>query len=142
MLDQSISNDDIFIEGFSREIYRSDHLSNSKTGGVCVYFREGLPIKRRPKLELLQELIVTKFNISSKKVLLITLYRSPGQTNEQYENFVDRLQIMINQIRGERPYCLLLTGDFNCRSSQWWGDDAESPEGTALDVLIETNDLN
>ena len=48
---------------------------------------------------------------------------------------------MINQVRGERPYCLILTGDFNCRSSQWWEDDAENPEGTALDELIETNDL-
>ena len=141
MLDQSISNDDIFIEGFSREIYHSDHPSNSKTGGVCMFFKEGLPIKRRPDLELLQELIVTELTISSKKIFLITLYRSSNQTSELYENFFDRLQVMINQVRGERTYCLLLTGDFNCRSSQWWEDDAENPEGTALDELIETNDL-
>ena len=101
MLDQSISNDDIFIEGFSREIYHSDHPSNSKTGGVCMYFREGMPIKRRPDLELLQELIVTELNISSKKIFLTTLYHSPSQTSEQYENFVDRLQVKINQVRGE-----------------------------------------
>ena len=36
---------------------------------------------------------------------------------------------------------LILTGDFNFRSSLWWEDDAENPEGTALDELIETNDL-
>ena len=141
MLDQTISDNDIFIEGFSREIYRSDHPSNSKTGGACVYFREGLPIKQRPDLELLQELIVTELTISSKKIFLITLYRSPSQTSEQYENFVDRLQLIINRVSGERPYCLILTGDFNCRSSQWWEDGVENPEGTALDELIETNDL-
>ena len=124
MLDQSISNDDIFIEGFSRDIYRSDHPSNSKTGGVL----RGIPIKRRPDLELLQELIVTELTISRKKNFLITLYHSPSQTSEQYENFVDRLQVMINQVRGERPYCLILTGDFNCRSSQWWEDNAENLE--------------
>lgn len=45
MLDKSIIDDDTFIEAYSREIYRSDHPSNSKTGGVCVYFMEGLPIK-------------------------------------------------------------------------------------------------
>ena len=133
MLDQSIRDDDIFIEGFIREIYRSDHPSNSKTGGVCLYFREGLPIKRRPDLELLQELIVTELTICRKKVFLITLYRSPSQTSEQYEIFIDKLQVLLNHVRDERPYCLILTGDFNCRSSQWWKEDVESPEGAALD---------
>ena len=95
MLDQSISDDDIFIEGFSREIYRSDHPSNSKTGGVCMFFREGLPIKRWRDLELLQELIVIELTISSKKMFLITLYRSPSlyqfllhpRTGEQFGTF-------------------------------------------------------
>ena len=36
-----ISNDSIFIEGFSREIFRSDYPSNSRVGGACVYFCEG-----------------------------------------------------------------------------------------------------
>ena len=36
---------------------------------------------------------------------------------------------------------MILTGDFNCRSSQWWPQDVEHFEGTALDELIETNNL-
>ena len=36
---------------------------------------------------------------------------------------------------------MVLTGDLNCRSSQWWDNDVESPEGTALDELIEINNL-
>ena len=51
MLDSTIGNDIISIEGFSREIYRADHPSDNKIGGVCLYFREGLPIKRRKDLE-------------------------------------------------------------------------------------------
>ena len=70
MLDRTISNDEIFIEGFSREIFRSDHLSNSKVGGACVYFREGLPIKRRGDLEELQESIVTRNHYFSQKSVL------------------------------------------------------------------------
>ena len=72
MLDRTISNNDIFIEGFSRDIYRSDHPSNSKIGGVCLYFRESLPVKRRSDLEELQELIVTEVIISRKKVFFVT----------------------------------------------------------------------
>ena len=37
-LNQSIDNEDIRIEGFSSDIFRSDHPSNSRLpGGVCIY---------------------------------------------------------------------------------------------------------
>ncbi len=41
MLNSTVSNQDIEIEGFSNEIYRNDHPSDSKMGGVCLYFRKG-----------------------------------------------------------------------------------------------------
>ena len=141
MLDSSVSNFGIFIEGFSREIYRSDHPSNTKLGGVCLYFREGLPIRRRTDLELLQEINVTEITIARKKIFLVAVYRSPSQNSEQFENFIDRLQTTLDLLRREKPYALIATGDFNCRSTQWWTEDLESPEGIALDELIESNNL-
>jgi len=51
MLNSTVHNDDIFIEGFSREIYRSDHVNNIRSGGVCIYYREGLAVHRRKDLE-------------------------------------------------------------------------------------------
>ena len=51
------------------------------------------------------------------------------------------MQITFDQIRRERCHSLVLTGDFNCRSSQWWDEDTEYPEGIALDELIEINNL-
>ena len=141
MLNSSVNNEDIFIEGFSKEVYRSDHPSNSRKGGVCLYFREALPIKRRVDLELLQEVIVAEITIARKKIFFITLYRSPSQNSEQFEEFVTNLQTTIDQIQRERPHSLIITGDFNCRSSQWWEADVESPEGAALDEIIEVNNL-
>jgi len=67
MLDSTIKNDDIFIEGFGKDIYRSDHPSNTKIGGVCLYYRDKLPIKRWTDLELLQEMIVSEISLSRKK---------------------------------------------------------------------------
>ena len=55
--------------------------------------------------------------------------------------FIDRLQSIISRLKAENPHALILTGDFNCRSSQWWHGDTEQPEGTDLDELIETNNL-
>ena len=142
MLDSTIRNDAIRIKGFSPEVFRNDHPSNSKTGGVCLYFRDGLPIKRRDDLEVLQEMIVSEATISRKKIFLINLYRSPSQNSEQFEMFLNNLQRVLDSIRNERPHCILFTGDFNCRSSQWWAEDIENPEGTALDEFMETNGLH
>ena len=142
MLDSTIGNDVISIEGFSREIYRADHPSDNKIGGVCLYFREGLPIKRRKDLEFLQEMIVTEITISRKKILFSTTYRSPSQNSVQFENFIDRLHRSLNVMQRERPHLMILTGDLNCQSSQWWPQDMEEPQGMALEELIETNDLH
>ena len=141
MLDKSIKNDEIYIEGFSKDVFRSDHPSNTKTGGVCLYAREGLPIRRRKDLELLQETIIIEINIARKKIFLGTIYRSPSQSSQQFEYFIDKLQMVLNKLKGENPQCVILTGDVICRSSQWWTEDIEQPEGTALEELIETNGL-
>ena len=56
---------------------------------------------------------------------------------------MDSLQSIFDVIRNETPYAVVLTGVFNCRSSQWWDLDIETtPEGAALDELIETNNLH
>ena len=44
MLKSGTSNDEINIEGFSNDIFRSNHPSNAKVVGACIYFRHGLPI--------------------------------------------------------------------------------------------------
>ena len=52
---------------FSNEIYRAYHPSDNILGGVSLYHREGLPIKRRTDLELLQEMIVTEIILHVRK---------------------------------------------------------------------------
>ena len=52
------------------------------------------------------------------------------------------LGFQVNQFtRLRKPRCMILTGDLNSRSSMWWTEDIEQPEGTALDELMETNGL-
>ena len=80
MLNSSIETESISIEGFSKNIFRNDHPSNDKTGGVCLCYREWLAIKRRMNLECLQEVIVAEIIIANKRILFITVYRSPTQT--------------------------------------------------------------
>ena len=35
----------------------------------------------------------------------------------------------------ENSFCVIITGDFNCRSTQWWEDDIENNEGKLLEPM-------
>ena len=36
---------------------------------------------------------------------------------------------MLCKMHAENPFCVIITGDFNCRSTQWWKNDIENNEG-------------
>ena len=69
------------------------------------------------------------------------LYRSPNKSNEDFEEFYHKLQDTLDQIKDLKPHCTILTGDFNCRTKQFWPGDIDSPKGIALDELIESNNM-
>ena len=142
MLDNTVRNEDIYIEGFSKkEIFRNDHPSNTKVGGVCLYFREGLRIKSRKDHELLQETIVAEVNIGRKKIFLITVFEILAKNSEQCEVFMSKLQSTAVRLEQENSTAILITGDFNCRPSQYWEGEDDHPEGIALEEFIEKNNL-
>ena len=67
-LNQPINNEDIRIEGFSSDIFRSDHPSNSRVPGrICIYYKENIQIKRSKDLEISQESVETGVTFDGKK---------------------------------------------------------------------------
>ena len=54
LLSDGIPNEDILIN--------ADKPGNSRNGGVCLYFKENLPIKDRRDIELIPETIVAEVN--------------------------------------------------------------------------------
>ena len=66
-LNDSISNDDIHVHSFSPDPFRADKIAGAHNGGVCLYYKEDLPIKRRSDLELLSETIVVEILLKNKK---------------------------------------------------------------------------
>ena len=45
MLTDQISNEDVLINGYSADPFTADKAANIRNGGVCLYFKEYLPIK-------------------------------------------------------------------------------------------------
>ena len=105
-LDRSISNEDIQIAGFCCDVFRNDHPSNTRIpGGVCLYYKENMPIRRRNDLELFQETIVTEISLRRKKVFCMILYRHPNQTSDEFDLFFDRLQLTVDRMLHTTLHC-------------------------------------
>ena len=49
---------------------------------------------------------------------------------------MNKLELMLSKMSTDEPHAILITGDFNCRSPQWQGDDIGTDEGKQLEPLI------
>ena len=70
------------------------------------------------------------------------MYRSPSQNTESFYSFLKKLELIIQNLKDTRPHCIILTGDFNCRSDSWWVEDEVTTEGTKLSELCDSYCLN
>ena len=115
-------------------LIRADHLSNTKRGGVRIYFKESLQL-RLHNVSYLNECICFKIMISNKLCNLISLYRSPSPSSDEFENFVYNLYLTLEVLTQKSPFLIVIIGDFNGTFNKWCSTDKITPEGegTKLD---------
>ena len=65
-----IDDDRLSIPGYSM---RADHPSNIKKDGVCLYYKQHLPIIRRDDISHLREYLVTKITVKNERCFLTCL---------------------------------------------------------------------
>ena len=136
-LDDSIDQERLILKGY--EFINCNHPLNSKRGGVGLYVKDSLPKKERPDIATLPESIVCELNLDRKKYFFVVVYRSPSQDQQEFDNFMNNFELMLSKMSAEEPYADIITGDFNCRSPQWWEQDNENEEGRQFEPL--TTDL-
>ena len=134
-LDSTFLSDDsrLSLNGYS--LLREDHPSDIKRGGVCVYYKDYLPLTRKYGMSTLNECLICELKIGKKKSIITTLYRSPSQTIEEYSNFKVNLEQTIVNINNSNPYISILIGDFNARNTSWWDGDTDNIQGLDLDEI-------
>ena len=134
-LDASVSsdNDNLNINGY--KLIRADHPGNIKRGGgVCVYFKESLPVRCLPN-SYLKEYLILEVSINNKRDYVVSLYRSPSQTSDEFDSFITNLENLVVDISRSNPHFLLSIGDFNAKSSNWSSNDTATAEGAQLDYF-------
>ena len=126
------NNENLNIPGYN--LIRADHLSNTKRGGVCIYFKESLP-SRLYNVSYLNECICFEIMFSNKLCNFISLYRSPSQSSDEFENFVYNLDLTLEALTQKNPFLTVIIGDFNAKFNKWCSTDKTTPEGAKLDNL-------
>ena len=83
----------------------------------------------------LSKAIACEIQLNGKKYFFSVIYRSPSQTPLEFENFMNNFELMLSSMQTGNPYSVIITGGFNCISSQCWEHDIENDEGKAFDIL-------
>ena len=73
------------MEGYN--LIRADHPDNIKRGGVCLYFKKGLAL-RKIELSHITECLLCEVNIKGQVGFIIVSYRSPSHTSSQFDDFL------------------------------------------------------
>ena len=124
----------------SYKLICSDHPKNIKQGGVCIYYREILPVKVI-QINYLSECLVCEINYDNKNIFIVTLYRSASQTTDEFDEFLGGFQDVIDNINQCNPHFTLITGDFDAHCNRWWENDSSNTEGVSIDNLTSSYGL-
>ena len=133
-LNNSISNDDDSLEVPGYNLFRADYSSNTKRGGVCIYYRNSLPLKILG-IHYLQECINFEIMIGGKLCRFVSLYRSPNQSQDDFESFANNFELNIDAVTVNNPFLTFVLGGFNIKSNLWFKGDKTSSEGSKIDAI-------
>ena len=75
------------------------------------------------------------FELSDKLYNFIALYRSPGQSRDQFESFKENLELNLESAFQNNPLLVVLLGDFNVESSNWCKNDINTTEGESIESI-------
>ena len=107
----SSDKDNLYVRDY--KLVRADLPGNIKRGGVSVYFKESLPVSCLPN-PYLKECLIFEVSIHKKRDCVVTMYRSPSQSSDDFNSFTTNLVINISSTN---PNFILMTGKFNAKSS-------------------------
>ena len=64
---------------------------------------------------------------------VITLYRYPRQTSDEFDSFISNLEILLINVTSFDPHFVILLGEFNFKSKSWSVNYKTTEEGAILE---------
>ena len=63
------------------------------------------------------------------------MYQSPSQPTDIFDQFADNLELALDEVANHNPFLIVVLGDFNVKSENWYKHDKASYEGAKIDAL-------
>ena len=117
-----LDDDNLVISGYN--LICSDHPCNTRGRGVCLYYKNYLPL-RVLNISFLKEYLNVELKIGDKSCNFMALYRSPSLSHDDFEtsgNF-------------EMTFNFEVIVDFNAKSCNWYSHDKTSFEGSTIESI-------
>ena len=137
-LDSIIPSDHNRINVAGCSLLKADHPSNTKSEGVCIYYKDCLPLIKKYYVTDLKECLVTEITVDNEKCSFTCLHRSPRQNCGQFSDFCKDFSTLHNNINDQRPSCCVIVCDFNAKCSKWYPLDKHNAAGETLQTYATT----
>ena len=115
-------------------MYRVDHTSDVKKGGVCIYYKTMLHLNVL-STNFLQKCTNFQVSIGNIKCWFIHLYRTPSQSQDEFHDFLTNLEMNLDDSFNSNPFLTTVIGDFNAKSNKWSEGDRSTIEESKIDFL-------
>ena len=125
-----LNDDNVEISGYT--LVRSDHPSNTKRGGVCLYCKNNLPL-RVINIGYLNECLILELTVGDKTCNFVVLYRSPSQSQDEFETLSDNFEMTLDTLAQKNPFLMTNIGD--AKSKNWYSQDKASFEGKTIESI-------
>ena len=73
--------------------------------------------------------------IGEKLCNFIILYRSPSQSQHDFETFLKNFELNLDTILTNNPFLTVILDDFNVKSNLWCKSDKTSYEGSKIEGI-------
>ena len=80
-------------------------------------------------------MFILEISINNKNGYVVSLYRSPSQTPDEFDSFINNFEKLIIDIYSRKADFVLIIGGFNAKSCIWSINDTATPEGSHLDSI-------
>ena len=134
-LDSDFLEDDSRLDLQGYEMIRCDFPGNSKRGGVCVYYREDLPLKPRYDLSNLDQCLILEIRVKRSKCFVTCVYRSPNDSDDEEDQFCRKFESTCSNIALENPIASFILGDINAKSANWWEPGGSNSCGLVIEDI-------
>ena len=79
-----------------------------------------------------------ELRIGGKICKFLFLYRSPSQNKDDFETFLENLELNFDHMAEKNPFMMVALGDFNSKSKSWHTNDSTNYEDSKIDFLTSS----